>query len=162
MTARCRAPNLGVARADTAHPVPLDQVVVCAGEGVRSTPRAAKPTAGAGPASIGPEQEERRDAGAPRAPITPEFCPSPPPEQPRGETAARDRRHPGSTLGLAPAGASQHPHHQHQADLIFVAAVVIKHPGFSWEPPVTEAHNLTRRVFEHRCWKPQIFPARGR
>lgn len=130
-----------------------------------SNPRAGKPTAGAGPASISPEQEEQRDAGAPQAPITPQFCPSPPPpEQPWGETAAQDRRHPGRTLGSAwhQAGASQHPHHQHQADLIFVAAVVIKCPGFSWEPPVTEAHNLTRRVFEHRCWKLQIFPARGR
>lgn len=46
---------------------------VCRG----SISNAAKPMAGADPASISPEQQEQRDAGAPRAPITLEFCLSP-------------------------------------------------------------------------------------
>lgn len=102
ITARYRASNLVVIQLDTTHLVPPDQVVVCAGERTRSFSNAAKPVAGAG---RGSEQQERRDAGAPRPPIALEFCLSPALERQTGEadqrpagTAAWGRKDPRRTL----------------------------------------------------------------
>lgn len=113
--------------------------------------RAANPTPGAGQSSSsgGAERRGWHGAGGTRGGL-------------RGEVGTEDPRRallsPTPPWGQARACGSWHPTtDSRQISLIWV--VVTKSLGFSWEPPVIQANDLTRCVFEHHRWMLWVFPA---